>query len=70
MVAASSSRNFRFFLFSVMSLTVERMLLLSLSLITPALSSSSKARPPLVASLGMTTVAVDGSSPRVLNLLE
>ncbi|MNJ73256.1 hypothetical protein D3C77_700260 [compost metagenome] len=70
MVAASSSRNLRFLLFSVMSLTVDRMLVLSLSLITPDLSSSSRARPPLVASLGMTTVAVDGSSSSFLYLLE
>ncbi|MNL45974.1 hypothetical protein D3C87_1686560 [compost metagenome] len=70
MVAASSSRNFRFFGFSVMSLTVDRMLFASFNWITPALASSNSARPPLVASFGITTVAVLGSSSSVLYLLE
>ncbi|MNG39066.1 hypothetical protein D3C84_1269850 [compost metagenome] len=70
MVAASSSRNFRFCGFSVMSLTVDRMLFESCSLIISALANSSSARPPLVASLGITTVAVLGSSFRDLYLLE
>ncbi|MOA41798.1 hypothetical protein D3C78_1637970 [compost metagenome] len=70
MVAASSSRNFRPLAFSVMSLTVDRMLFESFSLIRPALSSSSSARPPLVASFGMTTVAPPGRSASALNLLE
>ncbi|MNG35082.1 hypothetical protein D3C84_1217430 [compost metagenome] len=53
-----------------MSFGVAVMLVLSFSLITPALSSSSRARPPLVASLGMTTWAPSGRSARLLTLLE
>ncbi|MCY1441040.1 hypothetical protein D9M71_573410 [compost metagenome] len=69
-VAASSSRTLMFFGFSTMSFGVAVMLLSSLSLITPALASSSRARPPLVASLGMTTVAPAGRSSSFLILLE
>ncbi|MNN51179.1 hypothetical protein D3C81_1658030 [compost metagenome] len=70
MVAASSSRIFRSLVFSVMSLTVDRMLFESFNLIRPALAISNSARPPLVASFGMTTLAPPGSSARVLYLLE
>ncbi len=59
-----------FFGFSAMSFGVAVMPAPSFSVITPALASSSRARPPLVASLGMTTVAPLASSSSDLTLLE
>ncbi|MNY44169.1 hypothetical protein D3C86_1791740 [compost metagenome] len=69
-VAASSSRTLMCLGFSAMSFGVAVMPAPSLRVITPALASSSRARPPLVASLGMATLAPSGSSSRLFSLLE
>ncbi|MNJ71543.1 hypothetical protein D3C77_680960 [compost metagenome] len=70
MVAASSSRTLMCLGLSAMSFGVAVMPAPSFSVITPALASSSSARPPLVASLGITTLAPSGSSSSDLSLLE
>ncbi|MNG30905.1 hypothetical protein D3C84_1166180 [compost metagenome] len=69
-MADSSSRNFSFFGFSAMSLGVARAFFGSFRVIRPAFCNSSRARPLLLPSLGMATVAPSFSSLRLLTFFE
>ncbi|MNP81205.1 hypothetical protein D3C76_1795070 [compost metagenome] len=69
-MAASSSLNFRCFGLLVMSAAVAIMLPGSLSVISPCLAISSSARPELVGSLGIATMAPSCNSATDLTLLE
>ena len=68
--AASISLNWRFFLFSLRSCTVALTPRPSFSLMMPAFSKSSSARPPLVGSFGMAMTSPSFSSSSFLTFFE